>query len=354
LRRTTSALVAVAALGLTGQAAAALPRATADRLDDWPRGTAQLHVVYVVPSDGGDRALDTSGTLGFSVDSFQRWLAGQSDGRALRLDTFGGELDVTFHRLARTDAEVASNGPFVRDVIERDLRSAGAIVATKLYAVYYDGSSTFACGGGAWPPVLPGQVGAMYLRGVRCPSDPIAAPGLPPRYIEFAMLHELFHTLGAVPQCAPHHTLAGHTSDDPRDLMYSGPRDWVPYFLDVGRDDYFGHRRSGCLDLASSPFLAPLGAHPPPVGITGFRAQGVPRAGRTFVVTARVVNDPHEVSCEASIGRRVLRTAVSRNGDRVRCSVRVPARTRGRLLLVTLGVERGGTGTGATFVFRIR
>ena len=102
-------------------AGAALPRALVDRPDEWPAGTALVHVLYVVPSDGTDRALDTNRTLDGSVESFQRWLAGQSGGRALLADTFQRSLDVTFHRLARTDAEVASNGAFVRDVLERPI-----------------------------------------------------------------------------------------------------------------------------------------------------------------------------------------------------------------------------------------
>jgi hypothetical protein len=63
-----------------------------------------------------------------------------------------------------------------------------------MYAVYYDGSSIYSCGGGAWPPALIGNVAAMYLRGTPpgarpCASNPIGASIDVPGYIEFAMIH---------------------------------------------------------------------------------------------------------------------------------------------------------------------
>ncbi|MEX2647128.1 MAG: PASTA domain-containing protein, partial [Gaiellaceae bacterium] len=73
---------------------------------------------------------------------------------------------------------------------------------------------------------------------------------------EFAMLHDIFHGLGAAPTCSPHHTLSGHVSDSPNDLMWSGGQPWqLPPKLDIGRDDYWGHGRSDCLDVSGSPYL---------------------------------------------------------------------------------------------------
>ena len=249
-----------AASALPPAAAAPItPRATSDRADD--HGGPQVRVLYVLPSDAVDERLDTSGALALSVGAWNTWLAAQTDGRRLRLDTFAGALDVGFHRLGRTDADLRSRGAFVRDEIERELGAAGLLATSKLYAVYYGGGSTWACGGGAWPPTLPGQVAAMYLKGTPpgaapCASNPLASREDTPGYMEFAMLHELLHTLGAVATCAPNHVLSGHSGDDPRDLMYAGPLAWRPSLLDVGRDDYYGHGRAGCFDLALSSFLA--------------------------------------------------------------------------------------------------
>jgi hypothetical protein len=242
----------------------ALPRSTTDRADDLTG--SQVHFLYVVPSDGADRALDTKGKIETSVAAFARWLEKQSGGYALRLDRFQGDLDVTFFRLSRTDAEIASHGDFVRDEIEHDLHAAGFNQKDKLYAVYYDGRSTTRCGGGSWPPTLPGNVVALYLHGEPpgappCISNPLASSRFSPGYLEFSMIHEIFHSLGAAARCAPHHTREGHVSDDPRDLMYAGDQPWQPSILDINHDDYFSrppaHLPAGCLDLRDSAFLIP-------------------------------------------------------------------------------------------------
>jgi hypothetical protein len=233
-------------------------RTASDLPDDF--SGAQVHVMYVLPSDGADEGLDTNGTLARSVATFQRWLAGQAGGQQLRLDYFGGALDVTFFRLSQTDAQVASSGAFVRDRIEAELISAGFNRSNKIYAVYYGGGSTSASGGGAWPPELPGKVAALYLKGTppgapACSTNPFASSEDRPGYLEFAMLHEILHTLGVVASCAPHHTLRGHVSDSPNDLMYAGQLPWQPSVLDIGHDDYFKHNTPGCLDLAGSPYM---------------------------------------------------------------------------------------------------
>jgi hypothetical protein len=235
---------------------AALPRSTTDRPDD--RQGSQIHALYVLPSDGADRALDTDGTIEASVQNFQTWLRGQTGGRGLRLDTFQGQLDVTFVRLSQTDAQLASSGLFIRDAIERELRAAGFTQAGKIYALYYDGSSTAACGGGAWPPTLPGQLGGVYLRatfgaGFLCYDPTRSRSGL--QLMDLAVLHELLHTMGFVATCSPHHTRAGHVSDSPSDLMWAGDAPWTPSVLDVGRDDYFDAPVAGCPDLADSAYL---------------------------------------------------------------------------------------------------
>lgn len=238
-------------------------RPTADRADDI--AGAQVHVVYLLPSDGLDRHLDTDGTLAHTVNSWQHWLNGQTGGRTFRLDTYQGALDITFARLQRTNATMKSYGAYVRDTIERDLTSSGLIGAAKIYAVYYDGGSTYSCGGGAWPPALPGRVAALYLLGTpsgapACGSNTFAPTDTStPHYLEFAMIHEVLHTLGAVSTGAPHFTAAGHVSEGPNDLMYAGASPWNPTTLDIGQDDYYNPAglAAGLFNLANSAFLTP-------------------------------------------------------------------------------------------------
>jgi hypothetical protein len=240
-------------------------RALADRPDEVVG--LQVHVMYVIPRDGIDRRLDVDGSIAGSVAAWDGWLAAQSGGERLRLDTAAGALDITFARLRSTDASIAAEGPLVRNRLEGELRAVGLLDDNKLTAVYYDGTSTFSCGGGAWPPALVGRIGALYLHGAppgspRCDTIALSTDGTTMAYLEFAMLHELVHTLGAVAICAPHEALNGHVGDSPSDLMYSGDQPWHPTTLDVDRDDYWGHGRGDCMDLSRSAFLEPLPLSP--------------------------------------------------------------------------------------------
>ncbi len=271
---------------------AALPRVTADRPDD--RAGAQIHVLYVLPSDGVDDALDTNGTIAASVQNLQNWLKGQTGGNGMRLDTSGGELDVSFVRLSESDAQLAGRGLFLRDAIESGTRMAGFVDPEKVYAAYYGGSNTAACGGGAWPPTLPGSLAALYLKatyagGFRCYDPALSLNGL--QLMDLAMLHETMHTLGFVATCAPHHTRSGHVSDSPTDLMYAGDQPWTPQVLDVGRDDYFGANRQGCLDLTQSEYYEGGPAPKPPPTVVKRRLSVVVRG------PGKVTSSPAGIAC---------------------------------------------------------
>jgi hypothetical protein len=264
IARSAAAAVLLVAFSHGGAPAqtAASARSTADRTDDL--AGYQIHVMYVLPSDGMDYNLDTGGAIASSVAAAQKWFEVQTRGRRLRFDTSNGALDISFFRLARTDAAIAGSGAYVRDQIQSEINAAGFNHPEKIYAVYYGGSSTYACGGGAWPPTLAGNVVALYLRGRPPGARPCVSNGLATSadhwgYWEFSLIHEFLHTLGAVAECAPHHARAGHVSDDPRDLMYAGDKPWRPSMLDVGNDDYFNHN-TDCLDVAKSVFIDPVAA----------------------------------------------------------------------------------------------
>lgn len=262
-------------------------RSEIDRPDDSP--LPQVRVLYVIPADLEDEALDTNDRICNSVRAWTQWLLDETNGRALRLDTADGVLDIGFVRLELDDAimhgsseaaDIDTGVAYVRDRIERELVLAGHIDSNKLYAVYYGGTSEYACGGGAYPPVIVDQVAAMYLFGeipgfLPCDDEAWGEPDLVPRYLDIGMLHELTHTLGAVDVLAPNQHASGHTYDadapaPERDLMYSaraGQADppWdtpAGLVLDFGRDDYFEHGDPNLVDLARSVFLQPLPADP--------------------------------------------------------------------------------------------
>lgn len=274
-----------------GEDVAAVPtsctteRATIDRADD--HDFDQIRVLYVTPSDGADEARDTSGQICNSVRAFATWFHARAGERYLRFDTSDAKVDIGFVRLSQTDAEMTGNDPgnasidtgiaFVRERVERELVARGLVAENKLYAVYYEGSSAWACGAGAWPPLITARVGAMYLQGVpfgtsiQCGAQVWGRASLEPGYQDYAMLHELVHSLGFVPDAAPNEHDLGHifepnVPETSRDLMYSpraGMADppWGIFegdgpLLDVNRDDYFETPNE--LDLAASSILAPL------------------------------------------------------------------------------------------------
>lgn len=264
-------------------ATCSVDRATEDRADD--NAYDQVRVLYVLPSDGVDQNRDTSGQICNSVRSFATWFHAQADAY-LRFDTVDGELDIGFVRLTKTDAEMRGNDPdnksvdfgiaYVRERIERELVVAGEIRRNKLYAVYYEGSSTWACGAGAYPPLINARVGTMYLNGlpagqsIPCgQSYPWGQTSLVPNYVDYGMLHELVHSMGIVAASSPNQHLMGHVFDTNavapnRDLMYSprmGTNDpgWATndpagLILDLGKDDYFG---TGDVDVGTMSLLSP-------------------------------------------------------------------------------------------------
>ena len=238
-------------------------RSFADRPDDI--SGPQIHVVYAVLKDDKDRELDRHGLIATSFENIQDWLASEI-GRTLRLDTYQGELDVTFLELDELPGLV--QGEFGEALGPGSLEGIASLLprrtADKKYAVYFDVPAPVA---GLGDEGI--GVGATYLAG-RTPG--VAGIG----EAERTMLHEVIHMLGGVGDCAPN-SLArfeglqgrcgatGHVTDDPHDLMgvqvveIDGEITRVRYFggttLDANRDDYIGHGRPGCFDLLRSPYV---------------------------------------------------------------------------------------------------
>jgi hypothetical protein len=317
-------IAALAAAAVLSSQAAVSAQASARSTADLPDRVAgkQVHAVYALPRDGIDRQLDTNGTIANEIASFQAWLQTQTAGAPLIVDMSEGGPDITFFKLRKTDAQVAASGAGVLDVIEAELRAAGFGARRKIYALWYDGSSVYACGGGGYPR----RAAAMYLHGrppgaPPCDGNPFAVPGGPPGYLAFAMLHEILHTIGIVPTCAPHEVRFGHVSDSPTDLMYAGDQPWNPSVLDIGRDDYFGAHIPKCLDLATSgwlqgPALARLRLSP--------RAFGAVRTGARAIGRAVGTRISYAVSQRATTTFTIARATPGRR----RGSTCVPARRR--------------------------
>ena len=268
-----AAIVATGALSASDDSAAAT--AVRDRVvTDMPDDISgpQVHFLYVVPSDGADAQLDTNGGMEQSIARIERWFVTQAEKQGLRVDTYKGVPDITFVRLPHSGAQATASNPWPLWVMGEDLVAAGFSDQAKVYAAFYDGPSSWACGG-AYSPALR-KLGAMYLQ-AHPTNDPRPcrdAPGFGtgtdrPGYFEIGLLHEILHVIGFSPPCAPHASASAfpdHVNDSPTDLMY-GPDathtaywNWANAVLDFNRDDYYRANVSGCRDLSSSPYLAAL------------------------------------------------------------------------------------------------
>ncbi len=229
------------------------PRSTKDRPDDI--GGPQVHFVYAVPRDWEDRNRDRFGEVERAALSIQNWLASEV-GQTLRLDTYQGRPDVSFLRLSFTHQEGdGTAGGTVHDLL-REARSL-EVSGDKLLAFFYEGSVAGVCGSA---PIL-GRGGAVYMG---CADAELGAAEDAVSTYEVVMVHEFFHAFGAVASCAPNYVPGSHVNDLENDLMFAGvdrePRGGET-FIDVGRDDYYGHGRPDCNDVSRSRFLrtAPSG-----------------------------------------------------------------------------------------------
>ena len=217
-----------------------------------------IQLIYAVPKDGIDRNLDNDGTIANLVASAQEWLKRESGGRSLNL--VGGEESPTieFFELSRTEQEL-ENLPDdeISYQIEYEARAEGFDNPGVINVIFLEGTEPdrMTCGAAPSPDTAPANSATLFLQS-DCQEFPFAGPGEEAGFWEMTFMHEIFHALGAVLDCAPNAD-AGHV-DDPRDLMYGGETDWdYPVRLDIDHDDYYGTGRSACYDTARSPYLIP-------------------------------------------------------------------------------------------------
>jgi hypothetical protein len=227
-------------------AAATSQRATSDRPDEV--AGLQVHPIYVLPPGATDHQLDTSGAIHDSLQRINAWFREQTDGRSLRIDTFQGKADVTFHRLSAPVPD-ASDSSTVLDHVVTALQEAGLDHPQKVMLILYgENRRTDWTGVGGNLTAL-----VQVVPDGRWPAPQATFDGL-----DKIVAHELLHAIGAVPAGAPHRADGYHAGDDPQDVMTARPDRKAPWRLDVGRDDYYGHGRSDLQDLARSFYWEPL------------------------------------------------------------------------------------------------
>jgi hypothetical protein len=264
-----------------GGGKSARPRATVDR-PDVAQGS-QLHVIYMVPADGADEALDTNGVLENAVASMNLWVEEQTGGRHLRLDTSLDRrtgrpaLDVSFVRGNRTAAEYAADPAGAFTAVTNELAERGwtASPLVKRYLVYYAGAAANnrVCGTAFYNTLDTSyaQWSVVFLDATPgCGARDFGTPTTGAGKSEAIALQELLHNENMVRPQAPHHCAAaqGHIctaqagarvlgAGDPESGDVLFPFVTVPLrdkALDNGHDDYYDHPFP-YRDLSESPFL---------------------------------------------------------------------------------------------------
>ena len=185
------------------------------------------------------------------IDLVAGWFAGQTGGHEPRFYAPGGTLAVDTVDLGITKAAIEGAPDPLTTLADR-LHALGYGMSGETVVAYVASMGT-ACGitqdnhGAATTVALWMPACDIYPR-ADTPSFPYDAT--------YLAAHEMTHAFGAVPACAPHSDGTGHVNDDPRDVVYGGAsqRDWDHITLDPGHDDYYGHGRTDCLDIATSPF----------------------------------------------------------------------------------------------------
>ena len=230
-----------------------LLRSSYDRPDDI--SGAQFHAVYVLRHGATDYAYDTSGDIERAMRHADRWLRAES-GKAMRLDTYQGNLDVTFlplpPRFESTTGKDCSRVPCPNDQdFYAHLQSIGRVNPNKTYLFFYSGGLTgmILCGGaGVGKSVLLNlEVDGQFCSGAKWdePTSTALSWGL-------LALHETFHSLGAVCPAAPDSDGAYHSKIE-EDIMFARSKGNVK--LDPNRRNYWGNVPAGCTDASQSPLF---------------------------------------------------------------------------------------------------
>lgn len=204
-----------------------------------------FRVLSLHPSDV--EPVDRADAIRAELAAMDRWFVGQSVDRRVRFQRTAGLIDVEALELPVSSADLtfAAVAEFVID--------RGYLAADRHVLAYVEGEEAGACGRGGF--------GIAVYWNDSC--GPPSATNAPDDFSVVAAIsiHEIIHALGAVADCAPN---AGtdeegrsHVVGDTTDVMSPVLTTLGELRLDPGNDDYYGHGRDDCLDVADSLFLEP-------------------------------------------------------------------------------------------------
>jgi hypothetical protein len=210
-----------------------------------PAPKSSFRVLYALASDQTAKPGQVA-AIRATIDAVDGWYATQTTGnvRPRWVREPGGAVAVSTITLANTAAELGAAG-FI-DVVGK-IQAVSPQPANQRALVFLDTTNSSGCG-------VTGA-GTSIVFEAACGIHP-ASPTSWPFDATYLTAHELTHNFGAVSSCAPHAGNGGHVTDDPKDILYSGPlaRDWANITLDPGHDDYYATGRSDCPGITASPF----------------------------------------------------------------------------------------------------
>ncbi len=203
---------------------------------------AAFTVFHLVPADVA--VTSKAAAIRAEVASWQAWFEAQTGSRRVRVERDGGgQVRVVQRVLATTEADTTFA------TIYQALQADGLLTSDAHVLAFVDANTAPGeCGRGG--------AGLAVYWNTECgqPSSATPADGVRLSVPAAISVHEVLHALGAVPDCAPNAD-RGHVVGEPTDVMVAILTSLDDLRLDIGRDDYFGHGRADCVDVADSAFL---------------------------------------------------------------------------------------------------
>lgn len=202
-------------------------------------------VLNLHPSDV--EPVDRDDAIRAELQAVETWFVGETGDRRVRFPRTGGLVDVETVELPVASEDLTFDRVALFLVEEDYVNEDRHVLA------YVEGSESGSCGRGGF--------GLAIYWNESC--GPPSASTQPEDFTVVAAItvHEILHALGAVPECAPNvgtgESGRAHIVGDPTDVMSAVLTTLDDLRLDPDRDDYYGHGRVGCLDVADSWFLEP-------------------------------------------------------------------------------------------------
>ena len=204
-----------------------------------------IRVIQILPSDAA-KSTPADETLVRKIASDMReWFRTETNGTVPRIKSKRGVIQVETVRLSIDSSLLETEAAIARRLQDTLERQGVVLEPDQAFLAFVPIHPDDLCGEAAV------RTAAIFLKS--CNPRERDFQTRP----EIVAAHELLHLLRAVPECAPHYRSGSHVSGAPDDIMYEprsneAVRARVQH-LDPGRDDYFGHGRKNCLDIATLP-----------------------------------------------------------------------------------------------------